>query len=121
MARRIYFLKINYVIGKLNSIHSASDIDTDNIRAGLVYHSHGGSDCAALSCMNIRHDSDPAVLSKCIAAHSANLLYGFVFYNFSIADRRCYSSFYLQHIFLPFKRGRSIMTCQIFCYATIFA
>lgn len=105
-------LKIQKCIRKSYCIHSASDIHAHNVGTDLVRYCHGGSYRTSFSCMNVRHDSDPASFRQGIITHSADLLNCPRLCRSGIADGGIFLSLYLKHRIilskqLPEASGRS--------------
>ena len=91
----IQLLKVNSSLPNIDGVHTTSDINTDNVRDCLIHDSHGRSDRAALSGMDIGHDSDPAAFSEFVIAHAADLLDCFFLDYACIAYRSIDLSLYL--------------------------
>ena len=66
--------KIDFTLCKLNSFHAAPDIDSYHPRYNLVPDSHRGTDGAALTSMDIRHDTDLTTGKLRLIAYCLDLL-----------------------------------------------
>lgn len=67
--------KINISIPKINGIHTAANIDSDDIWNNFVGYGHGGAYCTSFSCMNIRHYPDFGPIGEYVIAHSSYLFH----------------------------------------------
>ena len=74
MSGLVQLLEIYSSFSQIDSVHTASDINAHNIRDCLIHDGHGCSNRAALSGMDVRHDTDPAALGEFIITHAADLL-----------------------------------------------
>ena len=83
----IQLFKIKSRLTQIDCVHSATDVDADNIRNGFIHNCHGRSDRAARSRMDIRHDTDSASRREFVITHTADLLDGFLFNYICITDR----------------------------------
>ena len=101
MRRVVEALHVDVTFAQVDSVHSAANIHTHDVRDGLVDYGHGGANGAAASGVNIRHDPDTAVPRKLIVAHSPYLLDGVLIHNAGIADGGIQFSFDLNHKFSP--------------------
>ena len=90
-------LRIDLALSQLHRVHPAADIHADHVGDGLVDDRHGGADGAALACVDVGHDADPAARGEFIIAHPADLLNGLVLDHLCEADRGIDFSFDFQH------------------------
>ena len=74
MCRLVELFKINITCADIDGVHSAANINADNIRHNLISDCHCSADCAAHSGMDIRHDSDLTATGELIVTHSLNLI-----------------------------------------------
>ena len=91
----IQFLEINSSLANVDGVHTASDINANNVGHCLIHNGHGCSDRAALSSMYIGHDSDPAAFSEFVITYAADLFDCFFLDYVCIAYRSIDLSLYL--------------------------
>ena len=102
MSGSIDFFKINIHLPQRSSIHTAADINANDIWNCFIGDCHCGADCAAFSGMYIGHN--PYLRSCCeiMVTHPADLLDCFVLYNGCVTDSSIYLSFDFNHCAAPF-------------------
>ena len=92
MSSLVDFFKINIYFSKINCVHTTSDIYSYNIWNYLICNCHCGSNSAALTRVNIRHNTNLYTFCHWVITHTSNLLYGFILYYSCIADSCIYFS-----------------------------
>ena len=58
--QRVQTLEIDLMLGQFHRFHAAADINADHTRNDFILNGHGGTDRAALACVNIGHNTDLA-------------------------------------------------------------
>ena len=88
MRRFVEFLKIDLAFLESDGVHSATDIDADDVRNGFVDNRHRRSDRATRARMHVRHDPNLRAARELVIAHSPDLLPSFDLDRLRKRDRR---------------------------------
>ena len=89
--------EVNFIMSKIDGIHSAAQVNADYIWDGLINNGHCSAYRTAFSCVNVGHDSDFRALCKRIIAHAPDLLNGLVFDYVCVTDCRIDFSLNFNH------------------------
>lgn len=93
----IHLLHVDLDLSKVYREHTAANVDADHIGDRLILDGHGRADSAALSRVDIGHNTDLTSFSKLVIAHSANLLDCLILDDLGKADRGIDFSFDFNH------------------------
>ena len=87
MSRLVNACEVNFVFGELNGVHSATDVNADDVRDGFIGDGHCRSDCATFPRVDVRHYANFAAEREVVIAHAANLFTSGVFDD--LCERNC--------------------------------
>ena len=102
MTHFIEACKIDLLRIQFYRVHAASDIHAHHIRYDLVGDRHGRADRAARTGMDVGHDADFRAFRKRRVQHRFDLLDGFIFTHFGVAESRSVFSIDLKHFYFSF-------------------
>ena len=114
MSGLVYFGKVEVGLAKINCVHTASNIDTDNIGNDLVDDSHRCADRASCARVYVRHNANAAASCELVVTHSADLLDCLLFAHFGVADCCIHFALDLKHTDLLLSaRSSGLFACGL--------